>query len=315
MLIHTVTQNESIESIAARYHISVAKLIEDNGLSAPYSLIEGQTLCIPIPALFHTVFGGEREQEIASEHQTNVDSLLQLNPAFCQAGALYPGQILRVSSETRMPATVFGFIKRPLPMPELSALLPYLTFLVISPAIRSEAIARYVKEAKRRGVSTLYEGKSYGALSTLFDGLFFSEEEGYHLTLKGGREDTHLFLGERKEAKDGCLLSLSRPLLLNGEEVSPSLLPRLLSLLKREGGKIERDENGNAVFSHVERRHGKAETIRVAFCDAKKEKALLEKNSREGFHSFIIGDTAEWNTQSRLVFASLFSPVKLKKSE
>ena len=79
MLIHTVTKSDTLEGIAARYRISEAKLVEDNGLIPPYGIIEGQTLCIPHPSLFHTVYGGETEEGIALCYQTDIDTLKQLN--------------------------------------------------------------------------------------------------------------------------------------------------------------------------------------------------------------------------------------------
>lgn len=315
MIIHTVTPHESLEGIAARYHVSVSKLIEDNGLSAPYGLLVGQTLCIPLPFRFHTVSGGETEKEIADLYQTDIDTLRQLNPAFCQSGALYPGQVISVAAEERMPATVIGYISKPLPISAFSALLPYLTFIVIAPSVRAEPAARYAVEAKKRGVSPLYEGQPCEALASLLDGTFVRENEGCHFILKQGRDSARYLFGKHAEEKEGSLLSLTRPLLFKGEPAPQVLLPKLLNFLKREGGKIERDKTGSATFSYVERRRERAEKAEVTFCDAKKEKALLEENLREGFRSYIIWDEAEWSVQARLLFGSLFSPVKAVKPE
>lgn len=314
MLIHTVTKEDSLEGIATRYHLSVAKLIEDNSLSAPYAVTEGQTLFIPLPARFHTVRGGEDEADIAERYQTDIDTLKQENPAFCQSGVLYPGQVLTVSPPERMQALVIGCVDSPISLPVFLAFLPYLSFVALSPSLRRDALLRYAREATAHGVSPLCKGDACPLeLLPYFNGWLLEEQEGYRIRLKDGEACDTLLWGSHPDPAR-CYRLLASPLFVNGEAASASLLPRLLRILRREGGIIERGKDGYARFLYTEGKRGKGEGTEICFADAEKEKAVLEGVLQEGFRSFIIRDEGEWSHAGRFAFASLFSPIKPVKA-
>ncbi len=59
MIIHTVRPGESIYSIARRYGVNPATVIDANMLANPSSLVVGQTIVIPGDFLVHTVSAGD----------------------------------------------------------------------------------------------------------------------------------------------------------------------------------------------------------------------------------------------------------------
>ena len=69
MFIHVVVPGETLYRIAARYSVSVADIIEANGLEYPNRLIVGQSLIIPTEDTTHS-----REGE-SHENSSNVPNL------------------------------------------------------------------------------------------------------------------------------------------------------------------------------------------------------------------------------------------------
>jgi spore germination protein len=79
MFIHVVVPGETLYRIAARYSVSVADIIEANGLEYPNRLIVGQSLIIPTEDTTHVVREGESLWRIAQMYQTSVQAIAQAN--------------------------------------------------------------------------------------------------------------------------------------------------------------------------------------------------------------------------------------------
>lgn len=131
MDIHVVRKGESLYSISRAYDVPLSRLIADNQLPDPSSLVVGQTIVVRYPKLTHQVAPGEALSSIAARYGTTVRQLLRNNPALGGGTQIFPGQTL-VVTYTDAPDTplwvngyAYPFIDRAL----LRATLPYLTYL------------------------------------------------------------------------------------------------------------------------------------------------------------------------------------------
>lgn len=133
MFLHTVAAGDTIYGIAARYGVSPARLLSDNGLSASDSLVVGQALLILIPAETYTVQSGDTLFSIAAMTGTSVVTLLQNNPYLADAAALRPGEslVIRYAEEKRRPVYITGYAYPFINPNVLARALPYLSYLTI----------------------------------------------------------------------------------------------------------------------------------------------------------------------------------------
>ncbi len=141
MIIHTVSQGESIYTIARQYGVPPSRIITDNLLENPSKLAVGQDLVILFPTITHTVKGGESLASIAAMHSSTVEQLYRNNPILGGMPNVYPGQVLNV--EYPEPAlgeiTSNGYAYGNIDRSTLRRTLPYLTYLsVFSHGIRDD---------------------------------------------------------------------------------------------------------------------------------------------------------------------------------
>lgn len=92
MIIHVVSQGETIESIADEYGVRASRLIEDNDISNQGNLVVGQTILIVYPKQVHTVQEGDSLERIAKEYGVSVIQLLRNNPFLADRKYIYPGE-------------------------------------------------------------------------------------------------------------------------------------------------------------------------------------------------------------------------------
>ncbi len=90
MLIHVVKSGESLWKIATYYHVTMAKVIEVNGLPNPNNLVIGQALVIPTEDIMYIVKPGESLWKIAQNYGTSIQSLMQ-NNQITNPERIYPG--------------------------------------------------------------------------------------------------------------------------------------------------------------------------------------------------------------------------------
>lgn len=96
MHIHIVTPNDTPDTIARQYGISVERLISDNGIADLPELVPGQALLILRPQTIYTVKRGDTLFSIARHYNLSVMELLQRNPVYLFQ-QLYPGDQLTIS--------------------------------------------------------------------------------------------------------------------------------------------------------------------------------------------------------------------------
>lgn len=131
MIIHVVSQGDTVSSIAERYDVSVSKLIIDNGLEEPYELVTGQSIVIVYPELTYTVKEGDSLSGIADTYHVTMMQLFMNNPFLYGRNFVYPGEtiVLKYNRAGRISTNGFAFTF--INNATLRKTLPYLTYLSI----------------------------------------------------------------------------------------------------------------------------------------------------------------------------------------
>lgn len=133
MVIYTVKEGDTINSIANTYNVSVSRLIQNNDLNDPNRLVVGQTLVILTPDVVYTVKEGDTLLSVANQYNLTVSQLLQNNPGLVLQNFLKVGQELVVSyeGEKKGALSVNGYVYPYVNREVLLKTLPYLTYLTI----------------------------------------------------------------------------------------------------------------------------------------------------------------------------------------
>ncbi len=91
--VYTVSQGDTLYSIAEKYDLPVSLLMKVNRVRNPYNLQIGTKLCIPgtqdqmrpnpvpKPTKYHTVKAGDTLYLIAKEHDVKLDAIIKANPS------------------------------------------------------------------------------------------------------------------------------------------------------------------------------------------------------------------------------------------
>ncbi len=132
LTIYTVRRGDTLYAIANKYGVSVDTLINDNQISNPLHLVEGQALFIPVTRVSYRVRQGDSLFTIARAYNTSVAALLSANPALTNRSRLNPGQTIIIPFPNPMlgDADVNGFSLN-IPEATLKETLPYLTYISV----------------------------------------------------------------------------------------------------------------------------------------------------------------------------------------
>ncbi len=131
MEIYIVQPDDTIERIAAKFNITVERLISDNGLINSNTLVQGQALVILKPQKTYLVKDGDSLSSIADLNGITLWQLIRLNPFLYNRSYIYPGETLVVSYNTEKNVITNGFAFCHINRNALIKTLPYLTYLSI----------------------------------------------------------------------------------------------------------------------------------------------------------------------------------------
>ena len=131
MDIYVVQPGDTIESIAERYETSVNKLIQENGIDNPYSLVPGQTIIITYPSQTHIVSEGDTLDRIADYYGVTLLQLLRNNSFLSDRSYIFPGESLVISYNTSEKLITNGYTYHFINQNTLRKTLPYLTYLSV----------------------------------------------------------------------------------------------------------------------------------------------------------------------------------------
>jgi len=131
MDIYVVQPGDNIELIANKYGISVERLISDNGLINPYTLVPGQAIVLLNPEKIYTVKSGDTLATIADSNGISIMQLTRNNPFLYDRNYIYPGESLVINYSADKELLVHGFTYVFINLDTLKRALPYLTYISI----------------------------------------------------------------------------------------------------------------------------------------------------------------------------------------
>lgn len=133
MIIHVVQPGETVTSIANDYGVSSSRLIQENDLNPPFSLVVGETLVILYPEVIYVVVEGDTLESIAAAHGISLMELLRNNIYLSDREYLCPGEVLviRYSDHKIRSISVNGYAYPFIDKCTLRKTLPFLTYLTI----------------------------------------------------------------------------------------------------------------------------------------------------------------------------------------
>lgn len=110
MEIYVVKQGDTLQSIAAQFGVSVARLAYDNEIAGE-DLVVGQALIIVRPETIYTIQNGDTLQSIAETFQTTVLQLVRNNSYLLNEDFLLPGRQIIIAYEDvqRRNIEIFGY--------------------------------------------------------------------------------------------------------------------------------------------------------------------------------------------------------------
>ncbi|RDU24717.1 LysM peptidoglycan-binding domain-containing protein [Anaerosacchariphilus polymeriproducens] len=196
MEIYIVQPNDTIQSIAEKYGITVEKLVEDNGLAQPNHLVIGQALVITFPKQTYIVQQGDTLKAIADSFDITIMQLIRNNPHLLDNETIYPGENLVISYNTSKSISTNGFSYPFMKQETLIKTLPYLTYLTIFnyAATKEGNIFTYQDES-----NIIKTSKEYGAVpimlvSTLTPRGEQNIELAYNILLNETFQENHINL-------------------------------------------------------------------------------------------------------------------------
>jgi spore germination protein len=91
LTIYTVKEGDSIYSISRTFGVPPSRIITDNMLTLPGSLVPGQDIVILYPTRTHSVRGGETLYSIAEDFGVTLNELYRNNPMLDGSPTVFPG--------------------------------------------------------------------------------------------------------------------------------------------------------------------------------------------------------------------------------
>lgn len=98
IIAHAVKEGETIDSIAARYNVSVTQIRWSNKMRNS-NVIPGSTLYIPkVPGIVYTVKDGDTVESLASKYQSSANLIMEVNDLLKISDALKVGSLIVIPS-------------------------------------------------------------------------------------------------------------------------------------------------------------------------------------------------------------------------
>ncbi len=110
MQIHVVEQGQTLNSIAKAYCTTAQEIIAVNEIPAPYTLVVGQALVIPIIGQFYIVSAGDSLYSIAQKYGVNVADLARVN-GISQNQTIYVGTKLYIPPSPKRNAEFNAYVE------------------------------------------------------------------------------------------------------------------------------------------------------------------------------------------------------------
>lgn len=156
MVIHTVARGENVLSIAKKYGISPAKIIECNCMPYPDKLLPGQKILIFVPTRTYVVRGGDTVAKVCKRFEIRKNTLLANNPGLHGMPILRAGTELsiRYDAPKYSFAALNGYIYNGTSAQRFHTMLPYMTYLTF--CYESFETQPFLQEANKQNKIPLF---------------------------------------------------------------------------------------------------------------------------------------------------------------
>lgn len=184
MLIHVVKMGDTLYRIALLYGIPVSRIISDNGMTYPYTLVLGQALIITQPEVVHTVRSGESPYSIALRYGITVQELYQNNPELADRNPIFLGQTLTISfkGSKERGISVNGYAYPHVNRHVLRRTLPYLSYLsIFSYGIQQDGTILQPDDEDLIQLARIFQAQPVLVLTSIDESGTFSTENTTHL--------------------------------------------------------------------------------------------------------------------------------------
>ncbi|UOQ50152.1 LysM peptidoglycan-binding domain-containing protein [Gracilibacillus caseinilyticus] len=248
MTIHVVQSGESLWQIANQYQLTIATIMEVNGLPSANEIIPGLALYIPnVPFIQNRAYmvkAGDTTWLLANRFNTTIGAIVKENPGLDPA-VIYAGQILMIPTAIRPQIETLGFVipySQESVLTVIRSLANLLTYVaVVSYSFTAEGYAyvllddkEVVRESNQLGVTPLLMIRNFTSEDfdaelagnvfanpvyrrNLIDSLMrFVNEKGYggvsldiEFIPPARREDFNTFLQELKAALGSLILHVN----------------------------------------------------------------------------------------------------------
>lgn len=133
MEIYVVQKGDTIWSIAQRFGVSPQRIISDNGIMNPQSLVECQALVVLIPEITYVIRAGDTLNGIADKFGVTAMEILQNNPSLASSPSLWAGQpiVIKFQGEKNRDIVVNGYAYPYIQRELLERTLPFLSTLTL----------------------------------------------------------------------------------------------------------------------------------------------------------------------------------------
>lgn len=195
MIIHTVSQGDSVYSIARRYGVPASSIIEANQLENPSALIVGQALVVPGELSAHTVARGESLYSIARNYNASVTALQGLNPQITNPANLQIGQTVIVPQAAPKLGTILvnGYAFPNIRNEVLQSTLPYLSYLsIFSYQVREDGSLKTIPDALLTEAARNANVAPMMVITNIEEGASFSSELAHTILNSEAIQDTLL---------------------------------------------------------------------------------------------------------------------------
>lgn len=91
-----IEAGDTLYGVANKYNVNVRELIQKNNLKAPYILVAGKYLTLPV-SNYHTVQSGENLYIISRDYNMNLNELVAINNLKAPYN-IYPGQKIKINA-------------------------------------------------------------------------------------------------------------------------------------------------------------------------------------------------------------------------
>lgn len=136
MIIHRMSNGESLYDVAERYDVPVSMLCEHNGIETPRYRGSERELVVIQPTRVYNVHKGDTLDSIAERFKISKDELWRNNPELCGSERLYTGQLiaLRLDAPRYGMAASNGYCYGGIDKRRLHAMLPYTDYVTVCSA-------------------------------------------------------------------------------------------------------------------------------------------------------------------------------------